>query len=290
MLCRSNHTTYRNDVSSNRHSKAGRGRIVAPESYSPSVYRVIEDSAIDSAEEVTSLLWKLFQPTSVVDVGCGTGAWLASFRRYGVQTVLGIDSYDHDKVPNRLSRAEYRKADLTQPLPFDQKFDLALCLEVAEHLPPSAAPTLVENLTKLSNVIVFSAAIPGQMGFGHVNERWPSFWCRLFDRAGFRTVDRLRFAVWNNPRVEFWYSQNLLVFVRRNPAPHSAGVEKLLALPVPDGLPLVHPRIYSYRSRGEIGGFTRRSAAVMERFPRMWSFLSRRRRRRIQTSWPDDRG
>ena len=260
------------------------------ESYSPSVYGVIQESAAESAEEVTKLLWKLFRPSSVVDVGCGTGAWLSCFRNNGVQTVLGIDYYNFDEVPSLLAPEDYRKVDLTQPLQIGQRFDLALCLEVAEHLPPSASATLVENLTKLSDVIVFSAAIPGQMGFGHVNERWPSYWCRLFDQADFRTIDRLRYAIWNNPRVEFWYSQNLLVFVNRKAKTIPSGIDDLLNLPVPDGLALVHPRIYSDRSRSQINGFARRAAEGMERFPRLWALLSRRRRKRTQDSWPDGRG
>jgi hypothetical protein len=53
------------------------------------------------------------------------------------------------------------------------RFDLALCLEVAEHLPAAAGDSLVRRLASVGARILFSAAIPGQGGRNHVNEKWP---------------------------------------------------------------------------------------------------------------------
>src|SRR5205823_6989515 len=104
---------------------------------------------------------KLFNPRSVVDVGCGPGAWTAEFKRTGA-AVLGIDGYDVKADQLLISPQEFERRNLTEPLRLDRRFDLVNCLEVAEHLPAARAASLVENLCRLGDVVVFSAAVPGQ--------------------------------------------------------------------------------------------------------------------------------
>ena len=67
-------------------------------------------------------------------------------------------------------------------------------------------------MCKLSDVVLFSAAIPGQGGTHHLNERWPSYWANLFGSAGYDVLDVVRANIWDDARVEWWYRQNLLVF------------------------------------------------------------------------------
>jgi hypothetical protein len=62
-------------------------------------------------------------------------------------------------------------------------FDLAICLEVAEHLPPEAAEGFIDSLTRLAPVVLFSAAITFQVGNQHLNGQWPDYWATLFRRA-----------------------------------------------------------------------------------------------------------
>jgi hypothetical protein len=59
--------------------------------------------------------------------------------------------------------------DIATPLPehLVGRFDLAVCLEVAEHLPPERAESFIRELCDLAPVVLFSAAIPGQGGTGH---------------------------------------------------------------------------------------------------------------------------
>jgi SAM-dependent methyltransferase len=181
--------------------------------YSQEFFDSHSRGASSSAAAVVPLLVELFQPTSVVDVGCGNGAWLRAFEDAGVSDYLGVDGYVD---PSHLSIRPERfiEHDLTQPLELARRFDLALSLEVGEHLPAPAAPGYVSLLCTLASAVCFSAAIPFQGGTSHLNEQWPDYWCRLFADHSFEVVDCLRPQIWNDQRVEYWYRQNMLIFAR----------------------------------------------------------------------------
>src|SRR5690606_34222821 len=105
--------------------------------------------------------------------------------------------------------------DLTKKLELNKKYDMAISLEVAEHLPESAADTFVESLTSHASIILFSAAIPQQGGQYHVNEQWPNYWNEKFKKRGFQAFDILRSEFWNNEHVPWWYRQNMVFFVKQ---------------------------------------------------------------------------
>ena len=195
------------------------------------------------------LLIEFFAPRSVVDVGCGTGLWAASFLERGVSDVMAIDGAWVPETERDVPAAVFREHDLTQPLQLDKTFDLALCLEAAEHLPLSAALRLVESLTRLAPVVVFSAAIPFQGGDGHINEQWPSFWSKQFATYGYTCLTGLRHRLWTNDAVEVWYRQNMLCFVApsqldRCVAALGAGGDGDATL-----LDVVHPDLYARMAR-----------------------------------------
>jgi hypothetical protein len=199
-----------------------------------------------SASVMVPLILKLFpQLTSVVDLGCRTGVWLRQFKVAGVPGVLGLDGGAADDGVTLLERTEFRSVDLTTTLEIAERFDLATCFEIAQHVPPSAACTFVANLCQLSDAIVFSAAIPGQSRTSNVNERWPSYWAEIFDAHGYAVFDVLRPQVWYDQRVEWWVAQNTLIFVRRD---RRDLMEHLRAVSAErDGGPvldLVHPRCF----------------------------------------------
>ena len=135
--------------------------------------------------------------------------------------------------------------DLTRPLPdavLYERHDLALSLEVAEHLPEARAASFVGELCELAPVVVFSAAVPGQGGTGHVNEQWAEYWARLFERNGFHVSAALRWRFWNNSSVENWYRQNILVAASR-PQDHP----ELFETPLAAVYSVVHPVLYNAR-------------------------------------------
>jgi hypothetical protein len=103
-------------------------------------------------------------------------------------------------------------ADLAKPLKVEDRYDLAVSLEVAEHLDPRAGGQLIITLTSLAPLVLFSAAAPGQGGIGHVNEQWPRYWRSLFEARGFKMLDILRPLIREDRRVAWWYRQNIALF------------------------------------------------------------------------------
>ena len=194
-----------------------------------------------SARVIVPIVMDLLNPTSVVDVGCGLGSWLAVFREYGVERVLGVDGEWVDQTTLKIPTACFVARDLSEPLRLDERFDLVVSLEVAEHLPPESAETFVESLKSLGSTVLFSAALPGQGGTGHVNERWPDYWVRLFAEHGYAAIDCVRRKVWNDERVEFWYAQNTLVLAREEIIGANPHLRESLRHSGP--LSIVHPRL-----------------------------------------------
>ena len=129
------------------------------------------------------LIIDLVNPRSVIDIGCGTGTWLSVFKDHNIDDLKGVDG---DWVKDELlliPKACFIAHDLTQELQIEQRFDLAVSLEVAEHLDKQYARNFVSTLVKLSSVVLFSAAIPFQGGTHHVNEEWPDFSGKVIRRA-----------------------------------------------------------------------------------------------------------
>jgi len=223
----------------------GRGSTAAHSAYNQTFFNDMAGSSESSAAVVVPLLCEMFEPVSVVDVGCGTGEWLAAFQRQGVEDVQGLDGPWVDTAQLSIEATCFRAADLTEPPALGRRFDLVTSFEVAEHLPERAAAPFVEYLTGLGDVVAFSAAIPFQGGTSHLNEQWQNYWSELFAARGFVAFDGVRPAIWLNPEVEFWYRQNLLVYVAEERA------KDLPFEPTEAVLPLVHPDLLTRRAHSK---------------------------------------
>ncbi len=200
--------------------------------------------ARDSAGAVVPDLMRLLSPRSVVDLGCGTGTWLAVFREQGVTDVFGVDVRRPKSVPLEIPPECFREADLTRPLRLGRRFDLALSLEVGENLPPTLADRLVDALVELAPCVLFSSAIPHQEGFEMVNEQWPEYWAAKFRERGYVALDFLRARLWANPKVAWWYAQNAVLYVRRDMERASPALREELEHPASPVAALVHPGNY----------------------------------------------
>lgn len=183
---------------------------------------------------------------SAVDLGCGVGIWLAELQMRGAQ-VRGFDGPWVDLDALRIGRNRFEQRDLAQPMQVNERVDLAISLEVAEHLPSSIAPIFVGNLVSLSDFVLFSAAVPGQGGTHHVNERWPSYWRELFAQRGYVLVDLFRPTFWGEGRIPYWYRQNTFLYVRRE---RLESLPELRALAEREAMPIdaVHPDLYAEKS------------------------------------------
>ena len=169
-----------------------------------------------SAECVVPMVLNWVKPASVVDVGCGHGHWLKPFISHGVHDVLGLDGSYVDVAKLVIPKDRFRPMDLNQPTSVERMYDLAISLEVAEHLRPEAGPRFVEFLVSCSSCVLFSAAIPGQPGDDHRNARWPSYWKNLFEAQGYVVLDPVRRSIWHDDRIMMCYRQNVLLMVRRD--------------------------------------------------------------------------
>jgi len=221
--------------------------------YSKAFFEDQIPGSLRSAEVVVPLVLEILgkKTKRVIDVGCGSGAWLSVFRKHGVRDVWGVDGVHVAKRMLMIPRERFITADLRKPLnQVRGRFDLVVSLEVAEHIPENRAEAFVNSLTRLSPVVLFSAAIPFQGGHHHVNEKWPDYWAGLFARKGFIPVDCIRKKIWDNNEVEFWYAQNILLFVRKDflKCHKNLGREHGLRTETSQ-LSIVHPKSYLIYAR-----------------------------------------
>jgi hypothetical protein len=214
--------------------------------YDGAFYDFVQRTSTPSAEVIVPMVMNMLSPRSVVDVGCGEGAWLSVFAQKGVDRILGIDGEYVARDRLLIPTDRFQSRDLTQPFAVNEEFDMAVSLEVGEHLPENKVGTLVSSLGSLAPVILFSAAIPGQGGTRHVNEQWPSYWADQFVAIGFDCFDVLRQRLWKDDRITWWYRQNLLLFARRDSVAWS-----VLSKISDPGRPadLIHPELWNSTQR-----------------------------------------
>jgi SAM-dependent methyltransferase len=186
------------------------------------------DSAERSAAAVVPLVVERFHPSSVVDIGCGSGAWLAVFEQHGVEDVVGVDAPYVQPDALRIHPDQFLARDLAQPFRLDRVFDLAISLEAAHYVPEESAGALVASIAALAPAVLFGAAVPDQGGGPGRNRQWPGWWAERFASRGFRPEDWLRPLVWEDERVDWWYAQNTILYLRDGGEGDSV-------------LPLVHP-------------------------------------------------
>ena len=155
-------------------------------------------------------------PKSAVDVGCGVGTWLSVLHELGANTILGIDGPWIDASQLVIPENSFQSKDLCQVdmLSLERRFELAICLEVAEHITSDKAFKFAKFLTDASDIILFSAAIPHQGGTGHVNEQWPLYWEKIFSSIGYSVIDSIRPRIWDDDNIPWWYRQNILIFIK----------------------------------------------------------------------------
>jgi hypothetical protein len=208
--------------------------------YDQQFYESIRDGSRRSADIIVPLIMRILHPESVLDVGCGQGVWLNAFAGNGVDDIHGVDG-DYVSTDELAIRPEqFTALNLERGLDLGRRFDLAMSLEVAEHLGADAADSFVASLVRHSTCVLFSAAIPEQGGTSHVNEQWASYWIEKFAAHGYRPWD-FRAQLWGNPQIDHWYAQNMLLFIEE-------GVEgdfpALAEIARRQPLDLVHPAQY----------------------------------------------
>ena len=220
------------------------GKTGLPESlYDDRFFKDLTARSLASARVVVPKLISLLNPRSILDVGCGEGAWLSVFNENGINDCYGIDGDYVDCAKLLINERQFLAADLSLPFNLGRKFDLAICLEVAEHLPDSCADDLVSSLAAHADCVVFSASIPFQDGTGHINEQWPAYWARKFEGIGYKAHDCIRPAIWNENSVGWWFAQNMIIYSTAEYAKKHVGLGEVAGYP----LSLVHPGLLLHK-------------------------------------------
>ncbi|HEY5884265.1 MAG TPA: class I SAM-dependent methyltransferase [Pyrinomonadaceae bacterium] len=152
---------------------------------------------------------EMFNPQTVLDLGCGTGRSLDYF------VELGIEAQGIEGSSVAISRARHpeliQQIDFNHEVNLNRKFDLVWCFEVVEHIHPKYVHNLMKTFSNHADCVVISAARPGQGGEGHFNEQPPEYWIKKFKDHGYECdetkTERLR-------SLGELFSENMLVFVR----------------------------------------------------------------------------
>ncbi len=175
--------------------------------------------ALDTAPSAVTCLLSLYPALRiVVDLGCGTGVYLHEFEVRGVETI----GYEHSararRQAERLYGLKVRPFDVQEFKGVGRLADACLCIEVAHYLPPSLANLLVQHCARSAPLVIFSAAQPGQGGYGHVNAQPREYWIERFAALGYRlnvsTSSRLQDHLRTHLKRGFWLAANVCLFER----------------------------------------------------------------------------
>ncbi|MEO6611859.1 MAG: methyltransferase domain-containing protein [Chitinophagaceae bacterium] len=186
--------------------------------YDTAYYNDIKEGSLESARQLVPVIMQFIQPTSVVDIGCGIGTWLSVFEQIGIKDIAGMDGAHVKQEILLIDKKKFIAVDFSKGFATSKKYDLAVCLEVAEHIQPEYATNFISSLCEAADLVLFSAALPGQGGTQHVNEQYPSYWAALFQKNGFVAYDVLRKIIWNNKKVDTCYRQNIFFAVKEKEA------------------------------------------------------------------------
>ncbi len=181
-------------------------------------------------------------PNRVVDLGGGTGAWARAFREAGAESAVCIDDPRMKSSELHVEAADFVPHDLSSSMPKPVECDLAVSLEVAEHLPSALTDELVAFLTGSAPVVLFSASRPGQPGYGHINEQPARFWRERFAAANYSELDLIRPRIVGQSAIPYWYRQNLMVYASE-PAATRLASEAVPFDAIPEDFELVSERL-----------------------------------------------
>lgn len=218
--------------------------MMASKLYSTEFFNWLVLNSAPSASVIVPAVIDQIGPKSVVDVGCGVGTWLKVFEEHGIIDLLGIDGAYVDINQLQIRKQQFYAGDISKPLCVNRTFDLAICLEAAEHLSAQSAATIVRSLTQLAPVVLFSAAVPGQGGVGHINEQFATYWARLFKLEGYELFDCIRPLFWQNAKVAWYYRQNMFIYIRADRTNQFSGLASCNLDINHWSLAAMHPEMY----------------------------------------------
>lgn len=176
---------------------------------------------VSSAQKLAKIINENFIFHSVFDIGCGIGLYLNEFFKLNKE-VLGCD-FSLDGIGMSPKEFTIFYADITKPIILNRKYDLVICFEVAEHINERYSAQLVSNCIKNGKIILFTAAVPGQGGVGHINEKPKLFWIKLFKKFNFEyneNLSRKVRTIMESDDIVQWLAKNFMCFQSRDSILH----------------------------------------------------------------------
>lgn len=154
----------------------------ATDHVSPEVVKNYCDCVISEYESFTGNRLK-----SIIEFGSGAGWFSKEFYDRG----MNISGYEGSETGVRrcIDRGfiNITQRDFRKHIPTNDKYQIALCTEVAGHIEPPFSSMLVHNLINHSNVIWWSSEVPGQNRphLHHPNEQLYEYWINIFEFYGY---------------------------------------------------------------------------------------------------------
>jgi SAM-dependent methyltransferase len=185
---------------------------------------VVDPYMSQSCDAVADTIVEAFSPSSVVDVGCGTGLLLVALKNRGVRICLGIDYSEAALAICRERGVDTLRLDLEHDaIPENVRADVVISTEVAEHLPESCADRFVNALCDIASTVVLTAAehaaFGESKGTDHVNEQPRQYWIKKFKSRGFKHDERRSQQLslyWQERGVAPFLYNTVMVFLRES--------------------------------------------------------------------------
>lgn len=152
--------------------------------YTRSFHTSIENDETPQAQRLVQYIKTHLAPDSVVDFGCSTGIYIHEMQKQSPITKTVGFEFSREAVDNAVC-PNVVCYDLTVPLNMARLPNtLGICLEVLEHIDDKDWRPVLENIIKNCDRVIFSAAVPGQGGIGHINCRPKIDWIKRFHELG----------------------------------------------------------------------------------------------------------
>jgi len=164
--------------------------------YGPAFFKFIELDHGWSSEMFGHVLWLLYQPRTVIEFGCGCGGTLAALKSHGT-AVLGMDV--SVAAAPLIARRDQQIADemlvhdLAEPWQWVEEgpdFDLAISVEVLEHVTEAGADQAVKTIAAAAPRAIVTACPPVGRNSLHLNEQPFGYWVDKFAAAGMDLDDK----------------------------------------------------------------------------------------------------